>query len=361
MAIKITAFGTLRDGRNVRRFTLTNGNGTEAEFTDIGAAWISMKLPDREGGARDVLLGYDNPQYYADNCASMGVCVGRNANRIGGGRFCLDGTVIQLEKNERNHNNLHSGPHFFSGELFSAETEESKLGSRVKFCLHAESKKQGYPGNLDFTVAYTLTEEDSIIIEYRAVSDETTVINPTNHAYFNLRGHADGDILKQEVWINADFFTPIDEWLVPTGELKKTAGTALDFSFKKAIGRDIDAEDVQLKFANGFDHNYVINGYDGTLQLVARAKDPESGRKLKVYTDLPGIQFYTGNGLGSGTEKGKDGACYKSRAGYCFETQYFPDAVNHPEWQQPVFKPGEAYHHFTIYKFILGECEGELN
>lgn len=359
MAIKIRTFGTLRDGRSAQLFTLTNANGTEASFTDMGAAWVSMTVQDRTGEPGDVLLGYDHPQYYADNHGFLGACVGRNANRIAGGSFRLDGKEIRLEKNDNNRNNLHSGPNFFGGELFQAETEESKLGSRVCFHLKSESGKQGYPGNLEFTVSYTLTDTDSVMIEYRAVSDETTIINPTNHAYFNLKGHGAGDILGQEVWINADRFTPVDPWLIPTGELRETAGTALDFTWNKPIGQDIEAPEEQITIAGGFDHNYVINGFDGTLRLAARVKDPESGRMLKVYTDLPGIQFYTGNFLGENQALGKGDVSYGFRAGYCLETQYFPDAVHHPEWKQAVFRAGEEYHHFTVYQFISGMDEGE--
>lgn len=359
MSVDVREFGILRDGRKVKLYRLTNGNGTEAVFTDLGAAWVSMKVRDRSGELGDVLLGYDDPELYCQNPTAAGECVGRSANRIGGGRFTLEGKEYQLARNDNGRNNLHSGPDKWCSLLFSAETEASKLGSKVSFSLTAEDGSQGFPGRLDFTVSYTLGEDDSVMIEYRAVSDRTTIINPTNHAYFNLRGHAAGDIGTQEVWINADSFTPVDEWSIPVGEVRSVEGTAMDFTLQKPIGQDIGADDPQLKYGKGYDHNYVLNACSGEIRLVAKAKDRETGRKLKVYTDLPGMQFYTGNNLREEQAAGKDGAAYGPRAGYCFETQFYPDAVNHPAWPQPVFRAGEEYHHFTVYRFVTRMDEEE--
>lgn len=363
MSAEVREFGTLADGRSTQLFVLTNGNGTEAVFTDLGAAWVSMKVQDREGEPGDVLLGYDDPETYNQNPTAMGECVGRSANRIGNGKFTLEGVEYQLARNNHGKNNLHSGPELWCSRLFAAETEQTKLGSRVSFRLNSPDGDQGFPGALAFSVSYTLTEDDSVIIEYSGISDRTTIINPTNHAYFNLRGHDAGDILEQEVWINADYFTPVDAWSLPTGELRPVDGTPMDFTMQKPIGQDIDADDEQLRFGNGYDHNFVLNNQDGKLRLVAKAKDRESGRKLKIYTDLPGLQFYTGNALRAEQAEGKGGAVYDRRAGYCFETQFYPDAVNHAEWPQPVFRAGEEYHHFTIYKFVtrLDEEEEETD
>lgn len=252
--------------------------------------------------------------------------------------------------NDHGKNSLHSGPNFWCSRIFAAKTEEGKLGSSVTFSLDSPDGDQGFPGNLKFSVTYTLQDDDTLMIEYQAESDGKTVCNPTNHCYFNLAGHGAGSVLDQEVWINADSFTPADSESIPTGEIAPVAGTPMDFTAAKTIGQDIEADYDQLKYGLGYDHNYVLNGYDGTLRLVARARDRVSGRTMKVYTDLPGMQFYTGNHLKS-TAPGKGGADYGFRTGYCFETQFYPDAVNRPEWPQPVLAAGEKFHHFTAYKF----------
>jgi aldose 1-epimerase len=350
MSFSVSSFGKTSDGKEVKLYTLKNKNGTEAAFTDLGADWVSMKVKDKLGKVRDVVFGYDNAAVYENNPTTCGECVGRNANRIGNAKFTLGGKEYELAKNDHGKNNLHSGPDYWKSRVFSAEAGEGQLGSRVTFSLHSKDMDQGYPGNLDFTVTYTLQDNDSLMIEYSAESDQETICNPTNHAYFNLSGHDSGLISAQEVWINADAFTPADAFSVPTGEIRPVSGTPMDFTIMKEIGKDIDADYDQLKFAGGFDHNYVLNGYDGKLKLAAKAKDRESGIVMKVYTDLPGVQFYSGNHLKS-SAPGKDDADYALRTGYCFETQFFPDAVNHPEWPQPVIKPGEKYHHFTVYEF----------
>lgn len=353
MSVEVREFGTTEDGRKVSLYILKNPNGLEASFTDLGAAWVSMLVPDRQGEFKDVVFGYEDAAVYEKNPTSCGECVGRNANRIAGGEVPLGGKVYQLEKNEKGVNSLHSGPDKWAKVLFEGKTEDTKLGSRVVFTYRAPDMSQGFPGNLDFSVSYTLAGDDSLIIEYLGKTDALTVINPTNHAYFNLAGHDAGAdaAMQQLVWINADYYTPVDENLVPTGELASVTGTPMDFSFMKPIGQDIGADFAQIGIAGGFDHNYVLNSWDGKIRLAAKAKDPESGRKMKVYTTLPGIQFYTGNSLKEEAAKGKGGAVYGRRSGFCFETQFFPDAVHHPDWPQPVFQAGESYHHFTIYKF----------
>jgi len=350
MSVTVKEFGKLENGQTAKLYTMVNKNGTEASFTDLGAAWVTMIVPDRDGKMEDVVFGYDDAETYYNNPTSCGECVGRSANRIAKGHFVLEGKEYQLAKNN-GENNLHSGPDKWAKKLFTGEVTDTKLGSSVTFRLLAPDGSQGYPGDLTFAVTYTLTDQDELVIEYRASSDKTTIINPTNHAYFNLRGHGAGDIGDQLVWINADTFTPADEASIPTGEIAPVEGTPMDFTIMKPIGQDINADYDQLKFGNGYDHNYVLNGWDGKLNLVAKAKDPVSGRKLKVYTDLPGMQFYTGNSLKESHAPGKGGARYLFRTGYCFETQFYPDSVNHPEWPRPVFGPGEEYHHFTVYKF----------
>ena len=353
MSAEVKDFGTLENGTAVKLYTLTNGNGTEASFTDLGAAWVSMKVRDKDGNVDDVVLGYDDPETYFNNPTSCGECIGRCAGRTGNASFTIDGQTYELGKNEGGKHNRHSGPDKWCTKVFSAETEEGKLGSRVTFRLETPDGSQGFPGNLSFAVSYTLGQDDSLIIEYLASADRKTVINPTNHAYFNLGGHGSGSILNEEVWINADKYTPIREDLITSGEIASVEGTPLDFTIMKPIGQDIDADSEQIRFAGGFDHNYCVNGYDGTLNLVAKAKHPENGRRLKVYTDLPGLQFYTGNSLKAEAAHGKGGAVYGPRTGYCFETQFFPDAVNKADWEKPVFGPGEEYHHFTVYRFAV--------
>ena len=353
MSAEVRDFGTLKDGRTVKLYTLRNPNGLEASFTDLGAAWVSMLVPDRQGEMKDVVFGYDSPEIYEVNPTSCGECVGRCANRTGRGEVPLGGKIYQLAKNNKEKNNLHSGPDKWAKVLFQGEVSDAKLGSKVTFSYCAPDGSQGFPGNLDFKVSYTLAGDDSLIIEYIGTSDALTVINPTNHAYFNLSGHDAGmeAAMKHLVWINADSYTPADCDLLPEGTIDPVEGTPMDFTIMKPIGEEIDADFEQLKRAGGYDHNYVLNGWDGKIRLAAKAKDPESGRKLKVYTTLPGIQFYTGNSLNAEAAKGKGGAVYGWRSGYCFETQFFPDAVHHPDWPQPVFEAGAQYHNFTVYKF----------
>lgn len=351
MAVKIQSFGKTENGVEVTQYTITNGNGTECSLIDLGAAWVTMKVRDRNGTFADVVIGYDNAEAYYHNPTSCGECVGRNANRIGGAAFELEGIRYQLAKNN-NDNNLHSGPDKWVTHLFKGSLPDGEAGNSVRFTKFSPDGEQGFPGNLDFSVTYTLTEEDALRIIYEASADQTTVINPTNHAYFNLAGNGSGDILQQEVWINADAFTPADQWSIPTGEIRPVAGTPFDFTEKKKIGRDIGADYDQLKFANGYDHNFALNEQGTGLRHAALLTDPVSGRRMDVYTDLPGMQFYTGNGL-KNTYPGKDGADYLPRTGVCFETQFYPDAVNKPDWQQPVFRKGEVYKSETVYCFSV--------
>ena len=355
MSVQSRTFGTTKSGKEVTEFILTNRNGTSCSFIDLGAAWVTMKVRDKNGEFADVVIGYDNPDAYEHNPTSCGECVGRNANRIGGAAFTLDGVRYQLAKNN-NDNNLHSGPDKWVSHLFTGKLHEDEEGSSVTFTKHAPDGEQGFPASVDFAVTYTLTEDDALKIHYHAETDGTTLINPTNHAYFNLAGDGSGDILGHLVQINADFFTPADEWSIPTGEIRPVEGTPFDFRTEKPVGRDIDADDEQLRYGKGYDHNLALNDPDTGIRLAAVAKDTASGRCMKVYTDLPGLQFYTGNNL-KNTCVGKNGADYLPRTGMCFETQYFPDAVNKPAWKAPVFRKGEAYDSVTIYAFGIDGME----
>lgn len=351
MAITKQVFGKLSDDREVFLYTLTNENGVTATFTDLGGTWVSMLVPDRDGNMADVVQGFDTPQEYVGNDAHFGAIVGRNANRIGNAQFVLNGTSYKLAEND-GKNNLHSGPNLYHDRVWEVETEESELGSCLHFSLFSPDKDQGFPGNADIQVSYTLTDDNALMIDYRMTADADTVANFTNHSYFNLKGHDAGDILSQKVQIFADAFTPTDAGSIPTGELRAVAGTPMDFRRAKAIGEDIEADDEQIRMGNGFDHNWALRqSENGELFLAAVATDEESGRKMEVYTDLPGMQFYTANFLNH--LKGKQGAYYEKRSSYCFETQYFPDAVNKPEFASAWLRAGEEYRTTTIYRFGL--------
>lgn len=351
MAWKKEVFGILDNGAQADMYTLTNENGASAAFTNLGGIWLKMIVPDRDGKLEDVLLGYDTVEKCTTLGGHLGEIVGRNANRIGGASFTLNGVTYALVINSGSKNNLHSGPDYYRDRLWDAEVEETGLGTRITFSLFSPDGDQNYPGNANIAVSYTLTPDNSLRIDYQMVSDADTIANFTNHAYFNLAGHASGTAVNQKVWIDADTFTIADEESIPTGELTPVEGTPMDFRVLKPICQDIGADYEPLKFGNGYDHNWALNHADGELALSAKAVDEASGRVMEVYTDLPGIQFYTANFLGG--EAGKDGAVYAARDGYCFETQYYPDAINKPQFQSPVLKAGEEYKTTTIYHFTV--------
>ena len=352
MAIKVERLGETPEGKQVELYTLTNENGVSASFTNLGGTWVSMLVPDRDGQMADVLLGYDTLENLIKNPPHCGCVIGRNANRIGGAAFTLNGVCYTLEANS-GPNNLHSGPDLYHNRIWEVELDESSLGSRVSFSLTSPDGDQGYSGNASITVSYTLTPDNGVELKYHMVSDADTIANFTNHAYFNLRGQESGSILDHQVWIDADTFTPADAVSIPTGEIVPVKGTPMDFTVMKPVGRDIDADYDQLKMAGGYDHNWVLNHKPGEVGLCARAYDPVSGRSMEVYTDLPGMQFYTANFI-KGEPVGKGGAVYGPRHAYCFETQYYPDAVNKPQFPSPILKAGEEYSTVTVYKFL---CE----
>lgn len=346
-----TEFGTLEDGKRVYRYTLTNEQGVSASFTDLGAIWLTMVVPDRDGKMADVVLGYDTVEGILKGVGHPGEPVGRNANRIGGAVFTLNGVTYELEKNSGGKHNLHSGPNFYRSRVWDVQVEEDEMGTRISFSLFSPDGDQGYPGNADITVSYTLTPDNSLKLDYHMVSDEDTVANFTNHAYFNLAGHDSGCAMNQKVWIDADGFTVTDPDSIPKGEIAPVKGTPMDFTVLKPIARDIEADFEQLIWAGGFDHNWALNHPLGELSLCAKAEDEASGRVMEVYTDLPGVQFYTANSMETDLGKGK--TSYHKRDGYCFETQYFPDAVNKPEFASPILKAGQEYKTTTIYKFSV--------
>ena len=354
MAIEKNSFGKMPDGTEVYKYTLTNKNGVSASFITLGGVWVSMVVPDKDGSMADVVLGYDDLDSYRRNPAHFGAPIGRNANRIGGAVITIDGKDYKLEANN-GPNNLHSGPDLYHDRVWDCDASETEAGSRLDFYLESPDGDQGYPGNARITVSYTLTDEDSLVLDYHMVCDKDTVANFTNHSYFNLAGHDSGDVMKQEVWLNASRYTPADEVSIPTGEIAPVAGTPMDFTEMKAIGRDIGADFEALVFGKGYDHNWVLDKEEGELALAAKAMDPASGRVLECYTDLPGIQFYTANFL-QDEMPGKGGAHYDYRHAFCFETQYYPDAVHKPQFPSPLLKEGDEYRTRTVYQFLVKQA-----
>ena len=344
--VEKTIFGTMEDGREVSRYTLTNQNGVSASFLDLGAIWSTMLVPDRNGEMADVLLGHETVADCLVSDGHLGEAVGRNANRIGGAAFTLNDKKYELTAND-GPNNLHSGMDFYRNRIWAAEYETGV--NQVSFTLESPDGDQGYPGAVHIEVTYTLTEDNAVKIAYHAVTDADTLINMTNHSYFNMDGHASGDVLDQEVWIDADAFTRADAESIPTGEITPVEGTPMDFRTKKAIGKEIETDYEALNFGKGYDHNWVLNN-KGEFAKVAEMSSEESGITMEVYTDLPGMQLYTGNFIVDA--KGKGGAHYHKRQAACFETQFFPDAIHTENFAGPVCKKGETYETTTMYKFI---------
>lgn len=349
MAYKKELWGNMPDGREVYLYTLVNENGVSASFTNLGAVWVAMNVPDREGNQTDVVLGYDCASKYLINPPHFGAPIGRSANRIAGAKFTLSGKEYRLKANN-GPNNLHSGPDLYHSRLWDSQAEEDGLGTSVSFSLFSPDGDQGFPGNANITVTYTLTPDDSLKLSYHMICDEDTVANFTNHSYFNLDGQDGGCAMKQRVWIDADYFTRADEGSIPTGELTSVKGTPMDFTTMKPIDQDIDEEYEALIFGGGYDHNWVLNHRPGEVSLCAAAESDKTGIRMEVYTDLPGMQFYTANFLKNDTV-GKGGTVYEKRCCYCFETQYYPNSVNMPEFPSPVLKAGEEYKTTTVYKF----------
>lgn len=339
-------FGMTAAGVQAALYTLTNKNGMEVSVTDFGAALVNVIVADREGNPRDVVLGYDDVSGYENGNAFFGAIVGRNANRIQGAAFKLNGKQYMLEANEKG-NNLHSGPDFYNKRFWEVKKETS---SSITFALFSPDKDQGYPGDLRIEVTYMLTEENELKIMYKCIPSEDTVINMTNHSYFNLNGEGREDIRNHEVWINADQVTEIDDALIPTGKKNPVEGTPMDFRKGKAIGQEIDAQDQQLRLGGGYDHNWCLNN-KGKFEKVAEAYSPITGIVMEVKTDLPGMQMYTSNGLEEPC--GKNGKPYHHCAAVCFETQYYPDAVHHENFEAPICKTGEIYETTTSYVFYV--------
>lgn len=327
--------------------TLTNKNGMMATITPYGGKIISLIVPDRNGILGDVVLGYDSAEQYPNGNPYFGALIGRYGNRIAKGKFSLEGTEYQLKTNN-GANALHGGPGGFHNVTWGLEKADSENGVE----LHYTSKdgEEGYPGNLKVKVTYSLTDENELMIDYEATTDKTTVVNLTHHSFFNLAGAGNGTILDHSLFINADRFTPVDDGLIPSGELKNVKGTPFDFTKPSKIGDRIDSDDAQLKNGKGYDHNWVLLRKDEGLSLAAIVTEPTSGRVMEVWTTEPGLQFYSGNFL-NGNDIGKGGKKYEFRTAFCLETQHFPDSPNQPNFPSTVLKPGETYKHKTVYKF----------
>lgn len=353
MKITKRSFGTTKNGEKATLYTMENSNGMKVSVTDYGACIVNIIVPDRNGNMADVALGYDDVKGYDENGTYYGAFVGRNANRIGNACVTISGVEYELDKND-GPNNLHSGFKGYNNYIYETECFDDIEGElSIEMSRLSPDMEQGFPGNLDITVTYTLTEENELAIEYLGVSDKDTVINLTNHTFFNLGGHDSGTILNHEVFIDADYFTPTDDRLIPTGELRPVDGTPMDFHEEQAIGDRIDEDYLPLKQAGGYDHNYVLNNSGEEVEYVASLYDPKSGRRMEVFTDLPGMQFYTGNFI-DGKDTGKGGKIYQKREGVCFETQLFPDSCNEKEFfMSSVVKAYHEYSTMTVYKFII--------
>ena len=356
MSIVKSDFGTTPKGEQVDLYTLTNKQGLELKVITYGGTCISLKVPDREGQLGDILLGHDNlVGYYISDPADrsnhpyFGSLIGRYGNRIGKGTFTLDGKQYTLATNN-NENHLHGGNVGFDQKIWTAESVEGKDEVSLKLSYTSPDGEEGYPGNLSTTVTYTLTNCNSLKIDYLATTDKPTPCNLTNHNYYNLTG-AQRNVLDHLLTINADTFTPVDAGLITTGELRPVADTPFDFTTPKAIGKDINAEDTQISYGPGYDHNWVLNkDKTGELTKAAEVFEPTTGRVMEIWTTEPGIQFYAGNFL-DGTIKGKGGIAYQQRYALCLETQHWPDSPNKPDWPTTILRPGQTYKSTTVHKF----------
>jgi len=340
-------FGKTKEGTPVQIFTLTNSKGMEARITNYGGIVESLKVPDRKGAMADVVLGYDNLQGYVDNNSPFfGALIGRYGNRIGHAQFSLDGKTYTLDKNDGD-NTLHGGKAGFNTKVWTPK-EVSQGGLQLTYV--SKDGEEGFPGTLTIVVTYRLTDNNALQIDYSATTDKDTVLNPTNHSYWNLKGAGNGNILDHILTIPADRFTPVDAGLIPTGELKPVKGTPFDFTKPTVIGSRIEDNDEQVKLGHGYDHNWVLNSGGGKLALAARVEEPAGGRVMEVWTTEPGVQFYTGNFL-DGSITGKGGKVIQRRYGLCLETQHFPDSPNKPSFPTTELKPGQKFHSETEYRF----------
>ena len=351
--VKKQEYGHMPDGAPVELFTLSNGHGMEARIITYGGIVTHLMAPDRTGKLADIVLGMDTLEGYLGETAHLGALIGRYGNRIGNGQFHLDGHLFTLPKNDPEKqpaNTLHGGPHGFDHCVWKGVETPNADGPSVLLTYVSKDGEMGFPGTLTAKVVYTLTNKNELRIDYSATTDKDTVVNLTNHSYFNLAGAGEGDILQHMLTIDSDRFTPVNAELIPTGELKAVQGSPFDFNKPTPIGARINQADQQLKYGNGYDHNWVINKGMGGMTKCAEVFEPKSGRVMEVSTTEPGVQFYTGNFL-DGTIHGKGGKVYAHRGALCLETQHFPDSPNKPNFPSTELKPGHTYHTVTVYKF----------
>lgn len=349
MAADRTAFGKNRFGEKVELFTLTNENGIRIRIMNYGGTIVSLETPDKNGVLADIVLGHDTTAEYLQETPYFGCVVGRFANRISGGKFTLDGKAYTLAVNN-GPNALHGGLRGFDKVVWAAEILPA--GNAVRMTYVSADGEEGFPGEVKTVLTYTLTKANELKIDYMAETTKATPYNITNHSYFNLAGHNAGYVGSQRMTINADTFLPTDETAIPRGKESAVDGTPFDFRLARAIGESINAGHEQLRFGNGYDHNFCLNKKsEGELNFAARAEDPVSGRTLEVYTTEPGVQFYTANYL-DGMLKGKGGCMYVRRGGFCLETQHYPDSPNQPQFPNTILRPGETFRSQTVYKFM---------
>ncbi|MFA6472599.1 MAG: aldose epimerase family protein [Candidatus Latescibacterota bacterium] len=348
--IDVKPFGVTPDGIPVDLYTLENSRGVKATITNYGGIVVSLTTPDRQGKQTDVVLGFSTlEEYIQKNSPYFGCIVGRYGNRIAGAKFTLEGKEYVLAKNA-GENHLHGGIKGFNKMVWKAGEIQSKDGVCLSLSYLSPDGEEGYPGNLSVTVNYTLTEDNALKIDYFAATDKTTIVNLTNHSYFNLAGEGEGTILDHQLLIHGGAFTPMSTAFVPTGEIRSVKGTPHDFTRMTVIGARIDKDDEQLRIGLGYDHNWVLDSRDGSLALAAKVVEPISGRTMEVLTTEPGVQFYSSNFL-DGTLRGKNGKPYLKRGAICLETQHYPDSVHRPEFPSTILHPGEKYTQTTIYRF----------
>lgn len=351
MKIKKERFGKLSNGTEVDLFIIDHSDGAQVQITNYGAAVVAVKVPDKNGIIEDVVLGFDDLEKYEKIRGFYGAIVGRYGNRIANGQFILDGNEYQLPVND-GENSLHGGFNGFDRVVWKVEDFRVDKDAILKLSYLSKDGEEGYPGNLKVEVTYKFSSDLELIIEYEASTDKKTVKNITNHAYFNLSGNVKDNILSHLLMLIANTYTPVLPGLIPTGEIATVEGTPMDFRNPTAIGERIDQEDEQLKLGLGYDHNWVINNADGTLNFAGTLYDPTSGRLMEIFTTEPGIQFYSGNFM-DGSHSGHKGKVYKYRHAVCLETQHFPDSPNHPEFPSTTLNPGETYTSKTVYKFSV--------
>ncbi len=338
---------------DLKVFTLTNKLGNQVKITNYGAKVMSVIVPDKNGKKENVVLGYSSAEQYLDGNPYFGAIIGRYANRIANGQFILDGEEYQLNRNNGN-NHLHGGPGGFHNVLWETRKFQDDQAEALELTYYSNDGEEGYPGNLAVKVIYTWSDENELQIRYSAITDKKTIVNLTHHSFFNLKDGGRSNILDHKLMINADYFTPVTEQLIPTGEIRNVDGTPMDFREMHPIKENINEVYEQLEYGNGYDHNYVLTKKDSQLALAARVYEPSTKRAMEVYTDTPGMQFYSGNSL-DGSDKTKEGLSYESRSGLCLEAQHYPDSPNQPGFPSVILNPGEEYNQTTIYKFYVKE------